>query len=109
LSAAGIEIPETLNWEELQDLSNQLKNKNLKFSYALDADTIHGIIQNALIDDGFVDADGKSNLGHPNVKKGLEIYYEMMHKDKVMPILSEQKATNLAPEQMFLQGDIAMY
>ena len=30
----------------------------------------------------------------------------MMHEDKVMPILSVQKATNMAPEQMFLQGEL---
>ena len=43
--------------------------------------------------------------GHPNVRHGLETFYKMMHEDKVMPILGA-KATNMAPEQMFLQGEL---
>lgn len=109
LEAKGLEIPETLTWDELRDYAIKLKDGKFKYTYALDADNVVGIIQNALIDDGFVKEDGTSNLDHPNVKKGLEIYYQMMHEDQVMPILAEQKATNMAVDQMFLNGEIAMY
>jgi len=109
LKANGLEVPEKLTWEQLQHYANELKDAGFKYPYALDSGNIHGVIQNALLDEGFVGEDGKSNLDHPNVRKGLKIYYEMMHEDKVMPKLSEQVATNMAPEQMFLNGEIAMY
>ncbi|MGG0717746.1 extracellular solute-binding protein [Robertmurraya massiliosenegalensis] len=109
LKEKGLEIPETLTWDELREYANTLKDAGFKYSYALDANTIHGIIQNALIDDGFVNEDGKSNLDHANVRKGLQMFYEMMHDDKTMPVLSEQVSTNMAPEQMFLNGEIGMY
>ncbi|MFG6117930.1 ABC transporter substrate-binding protein [Thalassobacillus sp. B23F22_16] len=108
LEEKGIDIPEKLTWEELQDIAKQLKGE-FEYPYALDSNNIHGIVQNALIDEGFVGEDGKSNLDHPNVKKGLEITYQMMHEDEVMPKLSEQEATNMAPEQMFLNGEIGLY
>lgn len=108
LKEKGLEVPETMTWDELRDYANQLKDSGFAFPYALDANTIHGIIQNALIDEGF-EKDGKSNLDHPNVRKGLQMYYEMMHTDKTMPALAEQVSTNMAPEQMFLNGEIGIY
>ena len=105
----GLAIPEKLTMDELRELANALKSDEFTYTYALDAGNIHGVIQHALIDVGFVGEDGKSNLGHPNVRHGLETFYKMMHEDMVMPILSVQKATNMAPEQMFLQGELPLY
>lgn len=109
LQEKGLEVPETLTWDELREYALKLKDSGFKYAYAVDAENVYGIIQNALIDEGFVKEDGTSNLDHPNVKKGLELYYQMMHEDNVMPVLSEQKATNMAVDQMFLNGEIAMY
>lgn len=106
---SGMELPESLTWSELRELALELNNDNLDYVFALDAGNMHGIIQNAVIDEGFVSEDGTSNLDHDNVREGMEIMYTMMHEDGTMPILSEQVATNMAPEQMFLDGEIAMY
>ena len=105
----GLEVPEKLTMDELRELANALKSDEFTYTYALDAGNIHGVIQHALIDVGFVGEDGKSNLGHPNVHHGLETFYKMMHEDKVMPVLAVQKATNMAPEQMFLRGELPLY
>ncbi|TMW72277.1 ABC transporter substrate-binding protein [Alteribacter natronophilus] len=108
LEENGLEVPETWTWEEVAEYANEL-GSDFPYGYAIDHDTIHGIIQNALIDDGFVDENGESNLDHPNVREGLALYYDMMHEDGVMPVLSEQVATNMQPEQMFIDGEVGMY
>jgi len=105
----NIAIPERLTVAELRTLANELKSGDYEYAFALDAGNIHGIVQNAVIDTGFVKEDGTSNLDHPNVREGLETYYKLMHEDKAMPVLAIQKATNMAVEQMFLEGKIAMY
>ncbi|HHW72947.1 MAG TPA: carbohydrate ABC transporter substrate-binding protein [Firmicutes bacterium] len=109
LTAKGLEVPEKLTVEELRELALALKSPEFEYTFALDAGNIHGIIQHALIDVGFVGEDGKSNLDHPNVRLGLETFYKMMYEDKTMPILAVQKATNMAPEQMFLKGELPLY
>lgn len=109
LESKGAELPESLTWTELKDLAVELQDDSLEYAFALDAGNMHGIIQNAVIDEGFAKEDGTSNLDHENVREGLEILYTMMHEDGTMPILSEQVATNMAPEQMFLDGEIGMY
>ena len=108
-ASKGIAIPERLTVSQLRTLANELKSDEYEYAFALDAGNIHGIVQNAVIDTGFVKEDGTSNLDHPNVREGLETYYGLMHEDKVMPVLAIQKATNMAVEQMFLEGKIAMY
>ncbi|MFB4162471.1 ABC transporter substrate-binding protein [Alteribacillus sp. JSM 102045] len=108
LEENDLSVPDSWTWEEVYEYA-QVLNEDFSYSYAIDYDTIHGIIQNALIDDGLVDENGESNLDHENVKKGLELYHTMMHKDEVMPKLSEQVATNMKPEQMFIDGEIGMY
>lgn len=105
----GVSLPDSLTWPELKELALELKGDSLEYAFALDAGNIHGIVQNAVIDEGFVKEDGTSNLDHENIREGLDILYKMMHEDKTMPILSEQVATNMAPEQMFLNGEIGMY
>ena len=90
-ASKGIAIPERLTVSQLRTLANELKSDEYEYAFALDAGNIHGIVQNAVIDTGFVKEDGTSNLDHPNVREGLETYYGLMHEDKVMPVLAIQK------------------
>ena len=50
----GLEVPEKLTMDELRELANALKSDEFTYTYALDAGNIHGVIQHALIDVGFV-------------------------------------------------------
>lgn len=107
LDDAGLPVPKDWTWQELQRYAETL-SENYEFGYARDANTVHAIIGNALIDDGYVKEDGTSNLDHPNVKEGLKLFKEMMDNGAI-PKYSEQVATNMAVDHLFLQGKVAMY
>ncbi|MCT8137057.1 extracellular solute-binding protein [Anaerobacillus sp. CMMVII] len=108
LDQAGLAVPENWTWEDVREYANAL-DTDTQIGYAIDHGNLNGIILNALIEDGWVKEDGSSNLDHPNVKKGLELMYAMMHQDQTMPKYAEQVATNMAVDHMFLNGEIAMY
>ncbi len=67
------------------------------------------ILQSALLSEGWVKGDGTSNFNHPLVKEGFELMYEMMYEDETVPPLGEQIATGIAPDHMFLSGEVAMF
>lgn len=107
LDEVGLPVPVEWTWEELREYAMQLTNEDrLGFIYF---DTSHNTnIGSALIDEGYLSNDNKSNIDHPQVREGLEIMYEMMHTDNSMMPIGEQVATGVAADHMFLNGEVAI-
>ncbi|MBO0995155.1 ABC transporter substrate-binding protein [Bacillus sp. SD088] len=108
LDQAGLSIPEEWTWQEFKEYAKKLKTDEQWGVITWDAD-LSTIIDSALLTEGWVKEDGTSNFNHPLVREGFELFYEMMHEDSSIPALGEQIATGIAPDHMFLNGEVAMF
>ncbi|WP_066190995.1 MULTISPECIES: ABC transporter substrate-binding protein [Gracilibacillus] len=107
LDEAGLPIPEEWSWEELREYAAELTT-DTRLGYSQFDPSTHTYVASALIDEGYVNANGQSNFDQVNVAEGLNIMHEMMHNDQSMMPLGEQIATGAAADQMFLNGEVAI-
>lgn len=107
LEEAGLSVPTEWTWEDLREYAKAMTTENRLGFINFEAD-YHTNIGNALIDVGWVDENGESNFDHPNVAKGMDIMYEMMHTDNSMMPLGERVSSGVAADHMFLNGEVAM-
>lgn len=108
LDEAGLEVPTDWTWDEFREYGKALKNDNQWGAITWNAD-LGIIIESALLTDGWLKEDGSSNFNHPLVSEGFELMYSMLHEDETIPPLGEQISTGIAPEHMFLNGEVAMF
>lgn len=108
MEEAGLEVPETWDWYDLQEYAREM-NKDGQYGYIEWTPEISMILETALLDEGWVDEDGRSNLDHPNVREAFQLSYEMMNEDESVPSYGERISTGMAPDHMFLQEEVAMF
>lgn len=106
LDQAGLKVPTSWSWKEMQDYATKLKGDK-RFGLVQHLESFPDSLDSALTHDGYTKKDGSSNLDNPLVGTWLDTLNAMM-KDKSTPMLGEQLTTKMPVETMFLKGESAM-
>ncbi len=108
LDELGLPVPYDWTWEELQDYAKQMQQKTT-WGFVQTLNELDYPHDGSIVTEGYVNADGTSNLDHPQGKRYLEILYNMMHVDKSTPLYGEQMANKMPADQVFLSGEAGMF
>lgn len=108
LDEAGLPIPPLdWTWDDMKTYAAKLK-KDKRWGLLIHESNYMGHVDAATAAIGYVKPDGTSNLNNPLAAKGFEIPYDMMNKDKSMPMYGEQWTSKMPTDTMFLKGEGAM-
>lgn len=107
LDAAGLPVPKDWTWEQAREYAKTLKPAN-GYGMVQHLEPFLDPIDAALTKEGYVKADGTSNLDSPSVKKWLETLGGMMTTDQTTPPLGEQITSKIPVENVFLAGESPM-
>ncbi|WP_241674747.1 ABC transporter substrate-binding protein [Paenibacillus luteus] len=107
LDAAGLPVPKDWTWEQAREYAKTLKPAS-GYGMVQHLEPFLDPIDAALTKEGYVKADGTSNLDSPSVKKWLETLGGMMTLDQTTPPLGEQITSKIPVENVFLAGESPM-
>ncbi|WP_438444539.1 ABC transporter substrate-binding protein [Gorillibacterium sp. sgz5001074] len=108
LDEAGLPIPPLdWTWDDMKTYAAKLK-KDKRWGLLIHESNYMGQVDAATAAIGYTKADGTSNLNNPLASKGFEISFDMMAKDKSMPMYGEQMTSKMPTDTMFLKGEGAM-
>ncbi|MBW4084977.1 extracellular solute-binding protein [Paenibacillus sp. S150] len=108
LDQAGLAVPTAWTWDEAREYAVKLKAQGFKYGLVQHTATFVDPLDSVLVKDGYVKADGTSNLDDPLVGKWLDTLNGMMKDDATTPPLGEQLTSKMPVENMFLGGEAAM-
>lgn len=114
LDRAGIPIPEDWTIEEYRSIAKALsagEGPEKRYGALLDDTDWYkwmNSVRTKLGGDFLWKGDGSSGFDRPEVKKGLQLYYDMTFTDGSMPTLEETMTRKLQPQDLFLTGKVAM-
>jgi len=108
LEKAGLAIPTAWTWDEAKEYAVKLKAQGFKYGLVQHTQTIVDPLDSVLVKNGYVKADGTSNLDDPLIAKWLETMNSMMQEEGTTPPLGEQLTSKMPVENMFLGGESAM-
>ncbi|WP_325176707.1 ABC transporter substrate-binding protein [Paenibacillus alkalitolerans] len=108
LDEAGLPIPPLdWTWSDLREYAKKL-NKDKMWGLVRHDAVFMSQFDSALASVGVTKADGTSNLDHPLMKEGFQIWHDMMFVDKTTPQFGEQITSKMPVDTMFLKGEAAM-
>ncbi|UJF32060.1 ABC transporter substrate-binding protein [Paenibacillus hexagrammi] len=107
LDKAGLAVPKEWTWDQMREYAMKLKT-DTRYGLLQHTEPFVDPIDSVLVKEGYVKADGSSNLDHPLVTKWLTTLNAMMHEDKSTPPLGEQLTSKMPVENEFLGGKAAM-
>ncbi|MDI4643822.1 ABC transporter substrate-binding protein [Cohnella hashimotonis] len=109
LDEAGLPVPTDWTLADVERYAKALKTDSrwgyAEFPFWRDIVTFDG----SLAVQGYVKADGTSNLGAPVVGQALQLEYDMMHTSKVSPPVSLIESTKMNMNAEFLGGKLAIF
>ncbi len=108
LDKAGLAIPTAWTWDEAREYAVKLKAEGFKYGLVQHTASLVDPLDSVLVKDGYVKADGTSNMDDPLVTQWLETLNGMMKDDLTTPPLGEQLTSKMPVENMFLGGESAM-
>ncbi|KAA8746304.1 MULTISPECIES: ABC transporter substrate-binding protein [Paenibacillus] len=108
LDQAGLSVPKAWTWDEAREYALKLKSAGFKYGLVQHTASYVDPLDSVLVKNGYVKADGTSNLDDPLVTKWLETLNGMMKEDATTPPLGEQLTSKMPVENMFLGGESAM-
>ena len=108
LDQAGLSVPTAWTWDEAREYALKLKTAGFKYGLVQHTASYVDPLDSVLVKNGYVKADGTSNLDDPLVTKWLETLNGMMKEDATTPPLGEQLTSKMPVENMFLGGESAM-
>jgi multiple sugar transport system substrate-binding protein len=107
LDAAGLPVPKAWTWDEMREYAIKLKADN-RYGLVQHLESFSNPMDSVLSKEGYLKADGSSNMAHPAIKKFLETLNAMMKEDLSSPPLGEQITSKMPVENVFLSGEAAM-
>lgn len=108
LDQAGLALPTAWTWEEAREYAVKLKAQGFKYGLVQHTASLVDPLDSVLVKNGYVKADGSSNLDHPLIIQWMETLNGMMKEDATTPPLGEQLTSKMPVENMFLGGESAM-
>ncbi|WP_405156438.1 ABC transporter substrate-binding protein [Paenibacillus sp. FSL K6-0108] len=108
LDQVGLSVPTAWTWDEAREYALKLKSAGFKYGLVQHTASYVDPLDSVLVKNGYVKADGTSNLDDPLVTKWLETLNGMMKEDATTPPLGEQLTSKMPVENMFLGGESAM-
>lgn len=108
LDKAGLALPTAWTWDEAREYAAKLKAEGFKYGLVQHTASLVDPLDSVLVKNGYVKADGSSNLDDPLITKWLETLNGMMQEDATTPPLGEQLTSKMPVENMFLGGESAM-
>lgn len=106
LDEAGLPVPTDWTWEDVKRYAEKL-GKEGRYGLVRHLEPFPDPWDGSVVSQGYVKADGTSNLDNPYVRKWLEILKSMMDAGTTPP-LGEQITTKLPEDATFLKGEAAM-
>lgn len=112
--AAGIPIPEDWTVEEYRNIAIKLtegEGSDKRYGVLLDDTDWYkwmNPVKTKLGGDFLWNVDGASGFDKPEVKAGLQLYFDMSFIDGSMPTLEETITRKLQPQELFLSEKVAM-
>ncbi|WP_240940982.1 extracellular solute-binding protein [Paenibacillus sp. HB172176] len=107
LDEAGLEIPKSWTWDELREYANKLKGDG-RYGYVSHMEPFSDPLDSVLEKDGYLKADGTSNLDDPLAVAWMSTMKAMMDEDKSMPKYGEQLTSKMPVDAEFLKGNAAI-
>ncbi|RAV06302.1 ABC transporter substrate-binding protein [Paenibacillus sp. YN15] len=109
LDAKGLSVPTDWTLDDLRDYAAKLKTDKVygfaESDYYFQVPVNGSMMKQSL---SLVKADGTSAFDNPYTVKTLQVYQDMMFKDKTMMPHAEQLTSKPALDQMFVKGETAM-
>lgn len=111
---AGIPIPKDWTIAEYRTIAKKLtvsEGQEKRYGVMLDDTDCYkwmNSVRTKLGGDFLWESDGTSGFDKPEVKEGLQLYYDMTFIDGSMPVLEDTMRKKLQPQELFLSGKVAM-